>query len=55
MLSTNKGLEAKLSEFYEFRKSTLESFKHLEEKVEVKTNRQLRKAIVVKELSEKPK
>ena len=37
LLNTNKGLEAKLSEFDEFRKATLES----EEKVEDRTNRQL--------------
>ena len=54
LLNTNKGLEAKLSEFDEFRKATLESFKQLEEKVEDRTNRQLRKTIVIKGLPEKP-
>ena len=34
---TNKGLEANLSEFDEFRKATLESFKQPEEKVENRT------------------
>ena len=54
LVNANKKLEEKLTKFDEFQTATLESFKQLEEKVEDRTNRQLRKTIVVKGLPEKP-
>ena len=53
LVNTNKGLEAKLSEFDKFRETTL-SFKQLEAKVEDRTNTHLRKTIVIKGFPEKP-
>ena len=53
-MNANKKLEEKLTKFDEFQTATIESFKQLEEKVEDRTNRQLRKTIVVKGLPEKP-
>ena len=47
----NKTLEARMTTL---QATTIESFKQLEEKVEDRTNRQLRQTIVVKGLAEKP-
>ena len=54
LANANKELTEKLTKFDKFQSATLESFKQLEEKVEDRTNRQLRKTIVVKGLPEKP-
>ena len=51
LVNVNKELVEK---FNEFQSATLESFKQLEEKVDDRRNRQLRKPIVVKGLPEIP-
>ena len=53
LVAANKSLEAKMSTSEKFQSSALESFKMLEEKLEDRTNRQLRQTIVVKGLAEK--
>ena len=54
LVNANKELTEKLKKFDEFQSATVESFKQLEEKVEDRTNRQLRNTILVKGLLEKP-
>ena len=53
LVSVNKSLEAKLVSSEEFQVSAIESFRQLEEKLEDRTNRQLRQTIVVKGIPEK--
>ena len=53
LASANKSLEAKLTNFEHFQVSAVESFRQLEEKLEDRTNRQLRQTIIVKGLPEK--
>ena len=53
LTSANKSLEAKLTSLENFQVSTVESFRQLEEKLEDRTNRQLRQTIIVKGLPEK--
>ena len=52
LVSVNKSLEAKLVSSEEFQVSAIESFRQLEEKLEDRTNRQLRQTIVVKGIPE---
>ena len=54
LMSVNKKLEEKLSDSEKFHSTVIESFIQLEEKLEDRTNRQLRQTIVVKGLPEKP-
>ena len=54
LMSVNKKLEEKLSDSEKFQSTVIESFIQLEEKLEDRTNRQLRQTIVVKGLPEKP-
>ena len=53
LVAANKSLEDRISTCEKFQSSALESFKMLEEKLEDRTNRQLRQTIVVKGLPEK--
>ena len=53
LVAANKSLEDRISTCEKFQSSALESFKVLEEKLEDRTNRQLRQTIVVKGLPEK--
>ena len=48
--SVNESLKAKLLSSEKFQVSAIESFKQLEEKLENHTNRQLRKAIIFKDI-----
>ena len=48
LMSVNKKLEEKLSDSEKFQSTVIESFIQLEEKLEDRTNRQLRQTIVVK-------
>ena len=52
-MSVNKKLDEKLSNSEKFHSTVIESFIQLEEKLEDRTNRQLRQTIVVKGLPEK--
>ena len=54
LASSNKALEEKVAKTEKFQSAVIESFQQLEEKLEDRTNRQLRQTIVVKGLQEKP-